>query len=127
MVSVGGSTVMVPAKTSLKLFWSLIKKYRVSWTSVMPSILAIVLGAKLERKDSSLVGIICGGQVLNEEVKNQFESKFRVPIFEGYGLTETTSFASFNRFPANQRRGGPGRGARPCYANGNLVEDGEKG
>ena len=125
-LSVGGSTVMVPAKTSLKLFWSLIKKYRVSWTSVMPSILAIVLGAKLERKDSSLVGIICGGQVLNEEVKNQFESKFRVPIFEGYGLTETTSFASFNRFPANQRRAGTVGRALPCNDIAILDENGKE-
>lgn len=105
-LSAGGSTVMVPPKTSLKLFWSIIKEYRVNWTSVMPSILAIILSLKLERKDSSMVGIICGGQVLTDELKAQFEGNFHVPIFEGYGLTETTSFASFNPFPENNRKSG---------------------
>ena len=105
-LSAGGSTVMAPPKTSLKLFWSIVKEYNVNWTSVMPSILAIILSAKLERKDSSMVGIICGGQVLNSEVKTQFENNFHVPIFEGYGLTETTSFASFNQFPENNRKSG---------------------
>src|SRR3990167_7796072 len=105
-LSAGGSTVMAPPKTSLKLFWSITKEYNVNWTSVMPSILAIILSAKLERKDSSMVGIICGGQVLNSEVRTQFENTFQVPIFEGYGLTETTSFACFNKFPKNKRKFG---------------------
>ena len=100
----GGSTVMVPSKTSLKLFWSIIKEYNINWTSVMPSILAIILSLKLERKDSSMAGIICGGQVLTNELKTQFENKFRIPVFEGYGLTETTSFASFNQFSGNNKK-----------------------
>ena len=29
--------------------------------------------------------------------------KFSVPIFEGYGLTETTSFSCINRYPSNKR------------------------
>jgi acyl-CoA synthetase (AMP-forming)/AMP-acid ligase II len=91
----------------------MVKKYGVRWTSVMPSILAILLSMKLECKDSGMVGIICGGQVLNEEVKNQFEATFNVPIFEGYGLTETTSFSCFNVFPKNNKRGSVGR-SLPC-------------
>lgn len=105
----GGSTVMVPPKTSLGLFWSLVDKYKVHWTSVMPSILSILLSLKFKRRDDSLTGIICGGQILNEEVKTKFESTFKVPIFEGYGLTETTSFACFNEFPENNKRGSVGR------------------
>ncbi|OGG71138.1 hypothetical protein A3G53_00785 [Candidatus Nomurabacteria bacterium RIFCSPLOWO2_12_FULL_44_11] len=105
-LSAGGSTVMVPPKTSLRLFWSITKEYNVNWTSVMPSILAIILSLKLKRKDSSMAGIICGGQVLNAEVRTQFENTFQVPIFEGYGLTETTSFACFNKFPKNKRKFG---------------------
>lgn len=113
-LSAGGSTVMVPPKTSLKLFWSIINEYQVNWTSVMPSILAIILSLKLQRKDRSMQGIICGGQVLNSEVKAQFERTFQVPIFEGYGLTETTSFSSFNRFPKHKRKSGTVGRSLPC-------------
>ncbi len=113
-LSVGGSTVLVPSKTSLRLFWSLVKEYAISWTSVMPSILAIILATRLKRTDSTMVGIICGGQVLNQEVKTQFEDRYQVTIFEGYGLTETTSFACFNRFPAKRRKSGSVGEALPC-------------
>lgn len=100
----GGSTVMMSPKTSPKLFWSVIEEYKVCWTSVMPSILAIILSMKLKRKDSSMVGVICGGQVLTGEIRTQFENTFHISVFEGYGLTETTSFASFNQFPRNKRK-----------------------
>jgi acyl-CoA synthetase (AMP-forming)/AMP-acid ligase II len=123
---VGGSTVMVQSKTGLKSFWLLIKEYEVSWTSVMPAMLSMILGAKLSRKDSTMEGIICGGQVLNEEVKIQFEDKYKVPIFEGYGLTETTSFACFNRFPEYNRKFGTVGQALPCNDILILDDDGKE-
>ncbi|MEK7208956.1 MAG: class I adenylate-forming enzyme family protein [Patescibacteria group bacterium] len=125
-LNMGGSTVMVRPKTGLKSFWSLIKEYNVSWTSVMPAILSMILAAKLERKDSSMVGIICGGQVLNEEVKIQFEKKFKIPVFEGYGLTETTSFACFNQFPKDNRKLGTVGRALSCNDIVILDDDGKE-
>lgn len=112
----GGSTVIVSPKASLKEFWKLIATYGVSWTSVMPSILSIVLSLRMKREDSTMAGIICGGQVLNAEVKKQFEDTFHVPIFEGFGLTETTSFACFNQFPTEKRKLGSVGRALPCNA-----------
>ena len=100
----GGSTVIVRGKASLIAFWGLVNKYKINWTSVMSSILNILLSMPLKRKDKSLVGIICGGQVLTRNVQDQFENQFEVPVFEGFGLTETTSFACFNEFPANKRK-----------------------
>ena len=102
----GGSTVMVQGKASLMSFWKLVEKYNIHWTSVMPSILSILLSMPFERKDNSMAGIICGGQILIREVQNKFEQRFKVPIFEGFGLTETTSFACFNDFPADKRKEG---------------------
>ena len=100
----GGSTVIVKGKASLIAFWGLIAKYSITWTSVMASILSILLSLPLERKDNTLNGILCGGQVLTRSVQGNFEERFKVPIFEGYGLTETTSFSCINGFPATQRR-----------------------
>ena len=61
----GGSTVIVRGKVSLAAFWFLINEYKITWTSVMSSILAILLSFTEERKDASLTGILCGGQVFN--------------------------------------------------------------
>ena len=46
----GGSTVIVKGKASLMSFWSLIDEHKVSWTSVMASILSILLSIPKEKK-----------------------------------------------------------------------------
>lgn len=102
----GGSTVIVKGKSSLMSFWGLIRDYQVTWTSVMPSILSILMSLNIKRSDQTLRGIICGGQVLKPAVQESFESRFNVPVFEGFGLTETTSFACFNKFPEGNRKKG---------------------
>ena len=100
----GASTVIVKGKISLYAFWFLVNEYQATWTSVMASILSILLSLPNERKDSSLTGILCGGQILTRSVQDQFEKRFGVPIFEGYGLTETTSFSCINNYPAKNRK-----------------------
>ena len=100
----GGSTVIVKGKISLYAFWDLVNKYKATWTSVMASILSILLSLPNERKGNSLRAILCGGQILTRSVQDQFESRFNVPIFEGYGLTETTSFSCINNYPAEKRK-----------------------
>ena len=100
----GGSTVIVRGKVSLYAFWYLVNEYNVTWTSVMSSILAILLSFTEERKDNSLTGILCGGQVLTRSIQEKFERRFDVPIFEGYGLTETTSFSCINGYPKDKRK-----------------------
>jgi len=100
----GASTVIIKGKVSLYAFWFLVNEYQATWTSVMASILSILLSLPNERKDNSLTGILCGGQILTRSVQEQFEKRFKVPIFEGYGLTETTSFSCINNYPAENRK-----------------------
>ena len=72
--------------------------------SLIASILSILLSFPKEREDDSLTGILCGGQILTRSVQELFEKRFNVPIFEGYGLTETTSFSCINGYPADKRK-----------------------
>lgn len=102
----GGSTVIVQGRSSLGALWGLVEKYQITMTSVMSSILSVLLSLPTERTDETLSGIVCGGQVLLPSVQDTFEKRFGVPIFEGFGLTETTSFSCFNDFPAQARRRG---------------------
>lgn len=99
----GGSTVITYGKTNIYNFWNYVDSYKITWTSVMASILSILLSISKKKKNNSLKAILCGGQVLTKEIHNKFEMKFSVPIFEGYGLTETTSFSCINRYPSNKR------------------------
>jgi acyl-CoA synthetase (AMP-forming)/AMP-acid ligase II len=100
----GGSTVMVKGNISLALFWELIEKYNVTWTSVIPTILSVLLNYRIERKDQTLKGIICGGALLPNCVQIEFERRYNVSIYEGYGLTETTSFSCFNPYEIDRRK-----------------------
>ncbi len=99
----GGSSVITFGKMNIYNFWNYVSKYKITWTSVMASILSILLTIKQKRKNNYLKAILCGGQVLTKEIHKKFEKKFSVPIFEGYGLTETTSFSCINRFPSKRR------------------------
>jgi acyl-CoA synthetase (AMP-forming)/AMP-acid ligase II len=100
----GGSIVWTDPKSSLRSFWPLVEKYHCTFTSVMPSVLAAILAYGLEGKASSLKGIICGGQLLPLSLAERFEERFGVPIFEGFGSTEASSYSSFNPYPAERRK-----------------------
>lgn len=100
----GGSIVMIDPKASLRSFWALVNRYQCTHTSVMPSILAAILAMGFDGNRGQLKGIICGGQLLPLNLAQRFEERFGVPIFEGFGSTEATSYSSFNRFPASRRK-----------------------
>ena len=71
----GGSTVITYGKTNIYNFWNYIKSYKVTWTSVMASILSILLSMSKKKRNNSLKAILCGGQVLTKEIHNKFEAK----------------------------------------------------
>ncbi len=100
----GGSIVMVDPKASLRSFWALVERYHATFTSVMPSILAAILAFGFDGRRSRLQGIICGGQLLPQSLAQNFESRFGVPIFEGFGSTEAASYSCFNAYPAERRK-----------------------
>ena len=100
----GGSVVMIDPKASLRSFWALVDRYQCTHTSVMPSVLAAILALGFEGSPGQLQGIFCGGQLLPLSLAQKFEAKFGIPIFEGFGSTEATSYSCFNRFPADQRK-----------------------
>ena len=129
----GGSIVWTDPKSSLRSFWPLVEKYHCTFTSVMPSLLAAILAFGLEGKSSSLKGIICGGQLLPLSLAEQFEARFGVPIFEGFGSTEASSYSSFNPYPAKNRKlGSVGKVLPVCEMKvvdeaDNEVRDGTEG
>jgi long-chain acyl-CoA synthetase len=51
---------------------------------------------------------VSGGAALPAEVMRRFEDRFTVPILEGYGLSETSPVATFNRVDRPRRPGSVG-------------------
>ncbi|MEB3245397.1 MAG: class I adenylate-forming enzyme family protein [Vampirovibrionales bacterium] len=95
---VAGSSVVLHRQFSASRFWQDIAQYQVELFSTVPTILSILIKARpdaFQKPDSLRLGI-CGAAPLPPEVQTQFEACFNVPIIEGYGLSETTCYSSFN-------------------------------
>lgn len=101
----GGSVVLVK-KFSVQKFWPAVAQYKVNVFSAVPTILTLLLTQPELAKGldlSSLRFAICGAATLLTEVQKDFEKTFGCTIYEGYGLSETTCYSSFNP-PDHQKR-----------------------
>lgn len=97
----GGSVVM-PKRFSASRFWPTIAKYQINWFSAVPTNLTILLNTEVDLSQldlSTLRFAICGAAPLPVEVQRNFERKYGIYVIEGYGLSETTCYSSFNRHP----------------------------
>ena len=75
---------------------------------------------------------VSGGAALPVEVMRRFEERFGVPILEGYGLSETSPVATFNRVDRPRRPGSVGLPVwgvevRIVRDDGSEADDGEPG
>ena len=114
-------------------FCALVAEHRMQRATVIPTMLQLLLGQRLEDHDlSSLTYINCGAAPLSLEVVEEFER--RVPsatILEGYGLTESGAVVSVN--PPDRRKLGtvglpiPRFEVRVEGADGAVLPSGEVG
>lgn len=101
-----GGSVVLNRKFSASSFWPNIARHQVQAFSCVPTILSILVqqGRPAEGVSPTLKLGICGAAPLPLEVHQQFETTFQVPIIEGYGLSETTCFSTFNPCHALEKR-----------------------
>jgi acyl-CoA synthetase (AMP-forming)/AMP-acid ligase II len=93
---VSRSSLVIPHRFSISQFWQLIRKYRCSWFSAVPTQISYLLNhAQLHGHDpSGLENLRFGRSAsapLSPEVQQAFESMFQLPIVETMGLTETAA------------------------------------
>lgn len=95
-----GSTVVIAPRFSRSHFWEWIDRYQITWASIVPTILAILLQTE---KPSFLPGplrfVRTASAPLAAIQLRQFEQRFGIPVVETYGLTEAASQVCANPIP----------------------------
>ncbi|MCK6523459.1 acyl--CoA ligase [Myxococcota bacterium] len=95
-----GATVFLSDILSFKnarRYWAQLAELEITIPSLVPSILALMLKLFPDGPGLPLPRLrfgFCGAAPLSEALWRRFEEVFGIPIFQGYGLTETTCWAT---------------------------------
>lgn len=107
-----GSTVVIARRFSRRNFWSWVERYRVTWASLVPTIVVMLLETE---KPAFLPGplrfVRTGSAPLLAANLLAFEARFGVPVIETYGLSEAGSQVVANPVPPGVHK--PGSAGRP--------------
>lgn len=104
----GGSMVLAP-RFSASRHWETISRYGVTYFGSVATMLSMLnhthtAGLPAGLDVSRFRFALCGSAPVPVEVLKTFESLFKFPVIEGYGLSESTCRATFN--PIDERRAG---------------------
>jgi long-chain acyl-CoA synthetase len=85
-----GNTTMIMPFPQVDAILETIQRYHVRWLLGVPALYRMILeNDRLDRYDlSSVTYCYCGGDVLPEEVKERWQQRCGVPIYQVYGSTE---------------------------------------
>ena len=120
---VSASTLVMPYRFSVSTFWETIVRYACSWFSAVPTQYAYILNNDAPVGDLSHLRFARSASApLSPDIHRRFEARFKVPIIETMGLTETGSQITTNPLPPAERKiGSPGA----AYGNEIMVADAE--
>ena len=104
-IAAGGTFTLLPRFGPEEAF-AIMERHRVTLFAGVPTMYFALLNHDGPERDlSALRWCVSGGAAMPVEVMNAFEKKFRVEIYEGYGLSETSPVACFN-MPGRERTAG---------------------
>ena len=108
----GATVVLLPRFTAEQALAAMAAE-RVTFFAGVPTMYHALLGATADggldpAPIARLRVAVSGGAALPAEVMRRFERRFGVPILEGYGLSETSPVATFNRIDRPRRQGSIG-------------------
>jgi long-chain acyl-CoA synthetase len=94
---VAGATLVLHRRFEPDVVLNSIARERVTMLFGVPTIYVALLNADLSRADlSSIRYEFSAAATMPREISRQWTERFGRPVFEGYGLTETSPFAAYN-------------------------------
>ena len=105
-LAAGGSTVIL-GRFDPKTFWQQVEQHRPTYFSAVPTIYLVLnsLPPQVRPDLSSLQFVICGAAPMPTNAIHEFERRYRVPIVEGYGLSEGTVASTINPLHGKHKPG----------------------
>src|SRR5882757_1619893 len=129
----GGRTT-IAGRFKVDTFFDRIEQTRATYFSAVPTIYTMLCGLPAGAKPdtSSVRFAVCGAAPASVELLEAFESRYGIPIIEGYGLSEGSCASTVNPLSGKRKAGTvglplPGQTIRLVDASGSPVPDGEAG
>jgi long-chain acyl-CoA synthetase len=129
-----GGRATVAGRFRPESFFDRIERDRPTYFSAVPTIYTMLCAqpADVEPDTSSVRFAICGAAPASVELLAGFESRYRIPIIEGYGLSEGSCASTVNPLNGKRKPGTvglpvPGQVIRIIDSAGRAVPDGQPG
>jgi acyl-CoA synthetase (AMP-forming)/AMP-acid ligase II len=129
----GGRTTLA-GRFDPKTFFVRLEQSRATYFSAVPTIYTMLCGLSddVQPDTSSVRFAVCGAAPASVELLERFESRYGIPIIEGYGLSEGTCASAVNPLDGPRKPGTvglplPGQTIRIVDTAGRPVPDGEAG
>jgi acyl-CoA synthetase (AMP-forming)/AMP-acid ligase II len=129
----GGRTT-IAGRFKVDTFFDRIEQTRATYFSAVPTIYTMLCGLPVGVKPdtSSVRFAVCGAAPASVELLEAFESRYGIPIIEGYGLSEGSCASTVNPLAGKRKAGTvglplPGQTIRLVDASGHPAPDGEAG
>jgi long-chain acyl-CoA synthetase len=122
-----GASIVLTPRFSASRFWETVVRFGVTYFGSVATMLSMLN----HKYPDGLAGwldlgrfrfALCGSAPVPVEVLNTFESLFKFPVIEGYGLSESTCRATFN--PIDHRR--PGSVGKPIGNEIRVFDDNDR-
>ncbi|MDT5196187.1 MAG: long-chain acyl-CoA synthetase [Mycobacterium sp.] len=129
-----GGRATIAGRFKVDTFFDRIEQTRATYFSAVPTIYTMLCGlpASVSPVTSSVRFAVCGAAPASVELLEAFESRFGIPIIEGYGLSEGSCASTVNPLTGKRKAGTvglplPGQTIRLVDPSGNPAPDGEAG
>ncbi|MQS75965.1 AMP-binding protein [Companilactobacillus halodurans] len=120
-----GGKIVISKKFSASRFWNQVRNNGVTWVSVVPTIVNILLINKKANEsysdDINLRFVRSSSFALPLDKLTAFQTRFHTQILEGYGMTETASQCTINPFDAPK----VGSAGKPFKTDVKIMVDGK--
>jgi len=129
----GGRNILAPSPRPLANLKTVMLTEPITWFTGVNTLFAGLMHEPwfIEHQAWALRGSVAGGMALVPVIGERWEAMTKTPIYQGYGLTETSPVATLNPFQRPKREAIgvplPGTDVRFVNADGNEVAFGEVG